>query len=282
MKSLKFGYIKKDIDSCLKISKENNLIVIYSKPIKSDEFLINIVFHKDYFKHKMENKRNIDNDLLFILHLVHNYPINAPKLFCITSLSHIGIELSDGKDILKDVIESEWNSEISANKIILKIPNFIQKCLENKSNKIFLGDYLLDYEYDYNILLKIPHHFFYGVEQIINIKTGKKEKRFLMITSLFFLIFSYKSGYFSFNDFKLTFWGSLYSIIGMKRDEKNLEFEFNKNGNQKILLYLNTKESVNILNLILYILQGRGIDYSVQGFDDNKKLPAIYPESEDN
>ena len=138
MKSLKKDYIKKNIDSCLNFTKEQNKIIIYSNSINSEEYLINIIFLKDYFIEKIENKRKIDTDLLFMLHLVHNFPINSPKLFCLTSLSHIGIELCDGKDILEDVIKTKWDSKLSLKYIVLKISEFIQNCVENKTNKFMI------------------------------------------------------------------------------------------------------------------------------------------------
>lgn len=272
MKTIRQEYIQKSITSCLNIAKEQNLVVIYSKPIKSDEYLINIVFQKDYFKPKIENKRKIDNDLLFVLHLVHNFPINAPKLFCLTSLSHIGIELCDGKNLLEDVLKSSWDNKIQAKNIILKIPNFIEECLAIKYYQVFVGRYTLNYEYDYNMLSKIPYSYFNTVEQIINIRTGKTEKRFLMITSLFFLVFSYKSGYFSYHDLKLVFWASVYSVYGINREDPYFGFEFSKNGNQRIKLHLNTNDGKNILNILLYIFQARGVNYLVQ---DENKLPEV-------
>ena len=275
MKTLRQEYIQKNIASCLNITKEQSLVIIYSKPIKSDEYFINIVFQKDYFKKKIENKRKIDTDLLFMLHLTYNFPTNAPKLFCLTSLSHIGIEICDGKDILEDVIKDCWDSKLSAKQIILKIPNFIQECLENKNNKIFLGRYMLNYEYDYNMLSKIPHQYFNIVEQIINIRTKKTEKRFLMITSLFFLVFSYKSGYFTYNELKLVFWASVYSIYGINKEDPYFGFEFSKNRNERICLDLKTEEGAIILNILLYIFQARGVNYLVQEKGESNKLPEI-------
>ncbi len=272
-------YIQKNITSCLDIAKEKNSLVIYSKPIKSDEYLINIVFQKDYFKPKIENKRKIDNDLLFVLHLVHNFPINSPKLFCLTSLSHIGIELTDGKNLLEDVIKSSWNKKIQANEIILKIPNFIEEILAIKNYQIFVGRYSLNYEYDYNMLSKIPHSYFNIVDQIINIRTGYSEKRFLMITSLFFLVFTYKSGFFSYHELKLVFWASVYSVYGINKEDPYFGFEFSRNGNQRITLHLNTRDGKNILNILLYIFRARGVNYLVQ---DENKLPDTNSNSNNN
>ena len=145
MKTLRQEYIEKDISSCIDIAKESNLIVISSKQVKSDEYYVDIVFKKGYFNQKIEKKRNIDKDLLFMLHLVHNFPNNAPKLFCLSTLSHIGIEICDGKNILENVIKDSWYGQLSAKQIILKIPNFIQECLENENNIIFIGKYMFNY-----------------------------------------------------------------------------------------------------------------------------------------
>ena len=243
--------------------------MIYSTQGSNDEYYLNIVFKKGYFQKKKENKRNIDNDLLFMLHLVHNFPINPPKLFCLTSLSHIGIEICDGKDILTDVISIEWNNKIEVVDIVIKISLFIEKMLKNSNNELFIGKYFLNYEYDYNLLLKVPHQYFNNVEQIINKKNKLTEKRFLMLTSLFFLLFSYEVGYFNYSNLRLIFWGSVFSIYGIKRKELILEFEFSKNKNQRINLCLKTNEGEKIKNIFLYILKVRGVDYLIE--EDKKK-----------
>jgi ubiquitin-protein ligase len=269
----KSDYIQKNITSCIIFSKQQKYLLIYSTPSNNDEYYLNIIFKKGYFQKKTENKRNIDNDLLFILHLVHNFPINPPKLFCLTSLSHIGIELCDGKNILENIISTEWNSKVQVIDIIIKIPEFIENLLQKENNELFLGKYLLNDEYDYNLLLKVPHQYFNKVEQIINKKAKLTEKRFLMITSLFFLLFSYEVGYFNYINLKLIFWGSLFSIYGIKRNELILEFEFSKNKTQRINLSLRTNEGEKIKNILLYILKVRGVDYLIEEAKKKNKLP---------
>ena len=269
----KSDYIQKNITSCIIFSKQQKYLLIYSTPSNNDEYYLNIIFKKGYFQKKSENKRNIDNDLLFILHLVHNFPINPPKLFCLTSLSHIGIELCDGKNILENIISTEWNSKVQVIDIIIKIPEFIENLLQKENNELFLGKYLLNDEYDYNLLLKVPHQYFNKVEQIINKNAKLTEKRFLMITSLFFLLFSYEVGYFNYINLKLIFWGSLFSIYGIKRNELILEFEFSKNKTQRINLSLRTNEGEKIKNILLYILKVRGVDYLIEEAKKKNKLP---------
>ena len=268
----KLDYINQSITSCINLSKEKKYLLIYSTQNNKNEYYINIIFQKGFFLNDLSNKRNIDNDLLFILHLVHNFPMNAPKLFCLSSLSHIGIELCDGKDILENILLTSWNSKINLTEIILKIAVFINKLLKLENVELFIGKYSLNYEYDYNLLVKVPHQYFNKVEQIINEKKKLIEKRFLMITSLFFLLFSYEVGYFNYNNLKLIFWGSLFSIYGIKRKENVLEFELNKNRNEKIKLSLITNEGQKIKNILLYILKVRGVDYLIEDNKNNKNI----------
>jgi len=268
----KLDYINQSITSCINLSKEKKFLLIYSTQNNKNEYYINIIFQKGFFLNDLSNKRNIDNDLLFILHLVHNFPMNAPKLFCLSSLSHIGIELCDGKDILENILLTSWNSKINLTEIILKIAVFINKLLKLENIELFIGKYSLNYEYDYNLLVKVPHQYFNKVEQIINEKKKLIEKRFLMITSLFFLVFSYEVGYFNYNNLKLIFWGSLFSIYGIKRKENVLEFELNKNRNEKIKLSLITNEGQKIKNILLYILKVRGVDYLIEDNKNNKNI----------
>ena len=173
----KLDYINQSITSCINLSKEKKFLLIYSTQNNKNEYYINIIFQKGFFLNDLSNKRNIDNDLLF------------PKLFCLSSLSHIGIELCDGKDILENILLTSWNSKINLTEIILKIAVFINKLLKLENIELFIGKYSLNYEYDYNLLVKVPHQYFNKVEQIINEKKKLIEKRFLMITSLFFLLF---------------------------------------------------------------------------------------------
>ena len=276
MKSLRQEYIQNNINICLNLNKSQKYLIIIFKPFKSEEYLTFIKFQKDYFQKNSPIINNINKDISFCLHLGHNYPVNPPKLFCLTLLTDLGIEIGDGRDILEEVIESSWNIELklSPKEIILKIPYFIEKCIEEKNN-IFKGKYTLNYEYNYDMLLKVPHLTLNIVEQIINSKTGFKEKRFIMITSLFFMMFSYKEGYFSYNEVKLIFWASIFSIYGIKKDDLLFEFWFFKNGKQKINLCLNINEGNHILNILFYIFQKRGIDYLLKSDEKDKNVGNI-------
>ena len=275
MKPLKLNNINKNIKACLSLNKEKqDSIFLYSKKIKDEEYLLNINIKRDYLISKIDKKYNINNDILFVLHITHNFPTNPPRLFCLSSLSHLGIEICDGKDLLEDILCYKWDNQISLKEIILELPKFIKKILKNKDNKLFFGKFILEYEYEYNMLSKIPHIYFNPVEEVINKKINKTEKRLLMITNLFFLVFEYKVGYLSYNNVKLLFWASIMSIYGMQKNENCFEFEFSKTLEQRIFLTLITKDGEQIMDLVLSILKNKGINYIAKNNESNK-LPGI-------
>ena len=283
MKSLKENYLQKVIAECNQINNSKSNIYLYSKQTSNYEYNINITYQKELFP-KSENNRQINQDLSFVLNLPRNYPINPPKLFCLTSLSYISIEICDAKDILEDVLEGKWNNKIRAKDIITAVPLFIQRCLQNKINRMFIGKYVLDSEYDYNMLCKVPNFYFESCEQVINKKNETVENRLLMITNLFFLVFSYTSGIFSYSNIKLVFWASIKSIYGMKHKNENFEFEFGKTNSQREFMLIITKDGSKIMTLVLSILNSRGIDYLVNPTktnDENEsnKLPKIEEEN---
>ena len=262
MKPLKLKNINKNIKACLSLNKEKQeIFFLYSKQINDEEYLLNINIKKDFLTSKNEKIKKINNDILFVLHLAHNFPINPPKLFCLTSLSHIGIEICDGRDILEEVLCKSWENNISLKEIILELPKFMKKLLKKKNNKLFFGKFILESEYEYNMLSKVPHYYFDFVDEVINKKSNETAKRLLMITNLFFLVFEYKDGYLSYNGVKLLFWASIMSIYGMQKNENCFEFEFSKTLEQRIFLSLITKDGEKIMDLVLYILKNKGINY---------------------
>ena len=267
MKSMKEGILLNQIKECEALNNENNNIGVYVKPIQDKkEYYLNITISKKIFKQEEILTNNlVPLEIYFILHLTPNFPINPPRLFCLTSLSSINVNICDAKDILNLVIETDnWSNNISAKNIILKIPHFLTTFYANYRGTFFLGKYDLDFEYDYKILSKTPYSYFKEIEQIINEKSRYSEKRLLMITDLFFLIFSFENGMFSsYNNIKLIFWASIKSIFGMKNTDKMFQFEFSKTDQQRIFLYFNTQEGARIMDIVLENLRKMGIDYSI-------------------
>ena len=153
----------------------------------------------------------------------------------------------------------------------MRIPEFLNEFYEKNKGIYFIGRYDLDYEYDYKILSRIPYTYFNEVEQIINEKNSLTEKRLLMITDLFFLIFSFQYGVLSYySSTKLIFWASIKSIFGMKNTDNLFQFEFSKTEDQRIFLYFKTQQGARIMDIVLENLRNMGIDYSI-----NKKPSNI-------
>ena len=274
MKSIKEKIIMNQIKDCEALNNLNNNISVYIQTIQEKkEYYINITISKKVFKSEeiLENQ-NVPSDIYFILHLTPNFPINKPRLFCLTSLRSLNLNLCDAKDILNLVIKSEkWDNEISAKDIVVKIPEFLNDFYEKNKGIFFIGKYDLDFEYDYKILNKIPYTYFSEVDQIINEKTNQTEKRLLMITDLFFLIFSFDRGVLSYyKNIKLIFWASIKSIFGMKNTDKLFQFEFSKTDSQRIFLYFKTQQGAKIMDHVLENLRFMGIDYSI-----NKKPSGV-------
>lgn len=273
MKSIKEKIIQKQLKECELINKENKNISIFVKTIQEKkEYYLNITISKRIFTSEEILMNNlVPLDIYFILHLTSNFPLNPPRLFCLTSLSSINVNICDAKDILNLVIQNDnWNNKITAKEIILQIPNFLNKFYEKNRGTFFIGKYDLDLVYDYKILSKIPNTYFKEIEQILNENNYYSEKRLLMITDLFFLIFSFDYGMISsYNNIKLVFWASIKSIFGMKNTEKMFQFEFSKTENQRIYLFFNTIEGAKIMDTVLDNLRKCGIDYSI-----NKAKPG--------
>ena len=267
MKSIKEKIISKQIIECEALNNLNNSISVYIKTIQEKkEYYINITISKKIFKYEeILTNNNVPLDIYFILHITPNFPINRPRLFCLTSLRAINLNLCDAKDLLNLVLKSDkWDNRISAKDIILRIPDFLNDFYQKNKGIYFIGEYDLDFVYDYKILSKIPYTYLNEVDQIINEKTSLTERRLLMITDLFFLIFTFERGVFSYyNNLKLIFWASIKSIFGMKNTDNLFQFEFSKTENQRIFLFFKTQQGTKIMDLVLENLRCMGIDYSI-------------------
>ena len=273
MKTIKEKIITNQIKDCEALNNLNNNISVYIKTIQDKkEYYINITISKKIFKYdEILTNNNIPLDIYFILHITPNFPINRPRLFCLTSLRPLNLNICDAKDILNLVLESDkWDNKISAKDIIIKLPDFLNNFYEKSRGLYFIGKYDLDFEYDYKILKTIPYSYFSEVDQIINEKTSLTEKRLLMITDLFFLIFSFQYGVLSYySNIKLVFWASIKSIFGMKNTDNLFQFEFSKTEDHRIFLFFKTQQGAKIMDIVLENLRNMGIDYSINKKSSN-------------
>ena len=179
MKSIKEKILLTQIKECQELNNENKNIFVCVQTIQDKkEYYLNITISKNVFTSEEILTNNlVPLNIYFILNLTPNFPINPPRLFCLTSLSSINIYICDAKDILNLVIENEkWDNTITAKEIIFKIPKFLNNFVEKKREIFFIGKYYLNCEYDYKLLNKIPHDYFNEIEQIVNERTYSAEK----------------------------------------------------------------------------------------------------------
>ena len=108
-------------------------------------------------------------DVKFLLIIPTNYPKQEPELFCLTAFTHPHI--SDGRNLINDVINSEWTFENTPlDFIINKIPKFVIKFSNYTDKSLIIGKYQLKHIYPINLLNNLPI-FFHLIPEINKIIT---------------------------------------------------------------------------------------------------------------
>ena len=88
-------------------------------------------------------------EVKFLFIIPSTYPKQEPELFCLTTFSYPHI--SDGRNLINDVINSEWTYEnIPLDFIINKIPKFIIKYSNYSDKSLIIGKYILKKLYPIN------------------------------------------------------------------------------------------------------------------------------------
>ena len=251
---------EKQLEDELKTLVQNNsLIPTKTQRIKKDEYYITITITPPLLS---ASKIKIEKDITFLLHIVHNYPFNPPKLYCLTTFSYPS--LCDGRDILEEVINATWTNQYHIVEIINSIPKFILDFLQNLEQKKlrFCGKYYLDGKYDFEIVSRLPVYF-EKVQEVYIINGNKeiKESRYLMISDLFFVLFDFD--FFNKSNLRLVFWSTIKSLSFMREISGNCEFTWKIKGGRKFTMKIETLEGDKIINLLVDNLKKFGIDYSI-------------------
>ena len=223
------------------------------------------------------NKSLINSDLIdkdkgidFILLIKYNHPIAAPLLFCLTKFS--SPELSDGRDFLEEILEKRWppKKKNILKKVIISIPKFINNYLKSISqqNELkFIGKYYLDNIYEEDILKLFPYLYFGDILEIMVFGSDKKEydeKRIMMITEEFILIFIEKS-IFETQKLKLIFWAPIkaLSIIKQIKNRGIIELKWKVKKEKSSLMKIRTDNNQTIIDILMDCLTKKKIDYKV-------------------
>ena len=109
-------------------------------------------------------------DIKFLLLISKQYPTIEPELYCLTVFSHP--HLCDGRNLINNIINGDWaNKKYPIESIINKIPKFIIKHIETKSDSTKIGKYILNKIYKINFLKKLPIflHFITNENKILTI-----------------------------------------------------------------------------------------------------------------
>ena len=251
---------EKQLEDELKTLIQNNsLIPTKTQRIKKDEYYITITITPTLLS---ASNIKIEKDIIFLLHIVHNYPFNPPKLYCLTTFSYPS--LCDGRDILEEVINATWTNQYHIVEIINSIPKFILDFLQNLEQKKlrFCGKYYLDSKYDFEIVSRLPVYF-EKVQEVYTINGNKeiKESRYLMISDLFFVLFDFD--FFNKSTLRLVFWSTIKSLSFMREISGNCEFTWKIKGGRKFTMKIETLEGDKIINLLVDNLKKFGINYSI-------------------
>ena len=226
-----------------------------------------------------------DEDIVFILLIKYNHPYLAPFLFCLTRFSVP--ELSDGRDLLEEVLKSPWpiKRKKLLKKVIKLIPGFINDYLKNvtaQKNIKILGKYYLDNTYELNILKLFPYLYLDDIYEIVPVGNDKRvfdDKRKIMITEGFILLFVEKS-IFEIQKLKLIFWGPIgsLSVIKQMQGKNVIELKWKTKKERTNLMRLKTEKSQQIFDLLIDCLNKKKMEFNItnESYGSKKgELPKI-------
>ena len=227
----------------------------------------------------------INEDLKFLLHIKRNFPIGAPNLYCLSKV--FSPDLCDIRDLLSDVIGKRWGKNqkyYHIKTIISKIPNFINKYIENNysgsnTSHLIVGKFHLDTIYQNKHLLLFPHLFFDNVYEKVfyeNSDLYSDEGRKLYICEGFILLFV-ETSIFQSEYLNLVFYASIKSLIHIKHYTESdiVEFTWKIKGGRNSLMRIRTKDAGNIVKIITEILKKKKIKHQITNKDFRPKEGEI-------
>jgi hypothetical protein len=218
-------------------NKKSILQIISKRNTNNKTFTSQLIYKKKSETNPM------NYNLFFSITLDADYPRSVP---IVKSLTHFSFPtLFDNRNLIFSIINHNWvgknsespyasnlvmneNSDYSyltspLEEIINNIPKFLNRLIENTSNKIlvYYGDYKIDTIYDMNDFLTNQDLDFFRVEQVI--RKDKKKERYIVLTDVYFLFFDPAPS--TRNYAKLLFWGDLRQIQ-IKTEDQGLFLEW--------------------------------------------------------
>ncbi len=133
----------------IKEYSKSNLVKV--KKLSKDEYSFEVKIKKEE-----TSNDELHEDITFDIHMMNNYPICPPRVYCRTQFSFPSI--ADGRDILEDIVGNNWNSNNTIMDIINKLTTFVSEFLKNLSEGVLMlvGSYYLNERYDLNLFNGLP------------------------------------------------------------------------------------------------------------------------------
>ena len=230
---------------------------------------------------------DIKQDLEFLIYIQKNYPINPPRLYCLTDFPNLNI--SELRDLLEDVIKQPFHKEITLLTIINLLPQFLSDYFLSLQNNptIQIGKFYLDDIYNIEIIKKIKKKYFKEVNQELAMygKTIHEELRFLLITNNFFFLFiNMGLGIINIGNMKLAYWAHINSLdtIRHTKGSNTSEYIWKLKKKRFFTIILKTypvfeKETDKIVDLLIENLKNCGIRYSITNKNLGPKTGQLPP-----
>ncbi|KAM3147790.1 hypothetical protein pb186bvf_000118 [Paramecium bursaria] len=160
------------------------------------------------------------NKIILALQIGKDYPIKDVRVVCKTTF--VTPSLADGRNLLPDIQLQHWSYKNQLVNIIKLMPQFIEKVLQYRSDKIFLqniGQYYLGGTYTIDELKEYPDLERYPVIQQQNaFLQNTLSIRLICLSEAHFYIFEYIENSF---DLRLIFRAPLQSCTQLKKSKKN-------------------------------------------------------------
>ncbi|OMJ73347.1 hypothetical protein SteCoe_27974 [Stentor coeruleus] len=247
----------------------SNLVGVKTYPRQTPfGVIVRIVYSKEILQNK---------EIQFDLYLEGKYPFQPPKLMCESIFSSPSI--SDGRDLINEILKQKWTPSITSADIIGLIPNFFTTVLSSAHQDLpnkDLGKFHLGSPYYLETWgQKDSMGTFYCME--IDPKTNKVKERIIVITHVSILELEINDqtpgiGY-------LISWATLQSLNVIKRSKKELDkvtFEWRRIGdNPPYAQYFKVPQANEMIELITHNMQKLGAIVKKHGSSSSFKEDEV-------
>jgi hypothetical protein len=162
------------------------------------------------------------SEVIFDLYLEGKYPFQPPKLVCESVFAFPSV--SDGRDLVNEILKQKWTPSITSADLISSIPNFFQLNLLRSQGEISVKDYgkfhLGSLYYLESWERKDSMGSFYCSEIELNSKKAVKE-RMIVLTHTVVLVLELNNTYPGIG--YLTSWATLQALHCIRRNIKEPE-----------------------------------------------------------